>query len=163
VDYDLCIAADTQGGGHLVTTALAELQDRQAAHKHPTAAASAHHVHTHNVSQTAGVSDVAELEYKAWKDMPHQPQLEALMGHGASASSRWVVFAASIANASSTQRLGHLGSMESHNDTCPESLGAHKLVPGYHICDAAANTSSMSVHAGVGCACAETPSLTIAN
>lgn len=84
VPYDLCIAADTQGGGHLVMSALAELQDRQAAHKHPTAAASAHHGHMHS----AGVSDVAELEYKVWKDMPHQPQLEALLGYGTSTSSR---------------------------------------------------------------------------
>lgn len=86
--YDLCIAADAQGGGHLVTLALAELQDRQAAHRHPTAAASAHRQHAHTMGHSAGVPNVAELEYKAWKDMPHQPQLEALIGHGASTSSR---------------------------------------------------------------------------
>jgi hypothetical protein len=42
------------------------------------------------------VSDVAELEYKVWNDMPHQPQLEALLGFGASTSSRWVATTASI-------------------------------------------------------------------
>jgi hypothetical protein len=74
VPYDLCIAADASGGGHLVTSALQELQDRQAAHRHLSL--SAHH----HSSAAAAAGGVSELEYRAWQDMPHDVALAALLG-----------------------------------------------------------------------------------
>lgn len=72
VCYDLCIAADAEGGGGLVASALHGLADRKAAHKHPSA-----HKHATG-SQQYPVA--AEQEYKAWHDMPNAPQLTALLG-----------------------------------------------------------------------------------
>lgn len=83
VSYDMLVAADASRGGHLVMSALAELQDRQAAHKHPTAAATHHHSHTVSTGP-------AEMEYMAWHDMPSEPELTALLGKGASTVSRCV-------------------------------------------------------------------------
>lgn len=81
VPYDICIAADASGGGHLVTSALQELQDRQAAHRHPSAA-------HHSSSSSAGATGVSELEYRAWHDMPQDPGLAAVLGAAASTTSR---------------------------------------------------------------------------
>lgn len=83
VPYDLCIAADASGGGHLVLSALKGLQDRQEAHKHPSAAH-----HSSSSSSSAGVTGVSELEYRAWHDMPQDPGLAAMLGAGASKTSR---------------------------------------------------------------------------
>lgn len=83
VPYDLCIAADALGGGHLITSALQGLQDRQAAHRHPSATA-----HTHHSSSSSSVTGVSELEYRAWQDMPQEPALAELLGKGASKISR---------------------------------------------------------------------------
>lgn len=81
--YDLCIAADASGGGHLVTSALQELQDRQAAHKHPSSPA-------HHSSGSSAAGGVSELEYRAWQDMPPDAALAAMLGQpvGASKASR---------------------------------------------------------------------------
>lgn len=83
VPYDLCIAADASGGGHLVTSALQELQDRQAAHKHPSSSA-------HHSSAAAGAGGVSELECRAWQDMPPDAALAAMLGQpvGASTANR---------------------------------------------------------------------------
>lgn len=84
VPYDLCIAADASGGGHLVTSALQELQDRQAAHKHPSSPAH------HSSIGSSAAGGVSELEYRAWQDMPPDAALAAMLGQpvGASTASR---------------------------------------------------------------------------
>ena len=52
----------------------------QAAHQHPSS-------HSHGATRH---SDVTEMEYKAWHDLPQDPSLAALIGKGASATSRLV-------------------------------------------------------------------------
>lgn len=55
-----------------MASALAQLQDRQAAHKHPASA----HYHTgpHGAAEHLGQ---AELEFRTWEGMPQDPGLEA--------------------------------------------------------------------------------------